>query len=523
MAISTRPDPCARHYRIRVRGRLGETLRCAFPALEAEAVGGDTVLTGVLADQAALYGVLAELEALGLQLIEIRPIPPRTPHPVPPEPAATALPMETFDPFRLWLHQPLANLGEMPTAPTFLVHAVELDYRSMVESAPRPRIQVSINHSFRGALATAIGRPEFDIRMSGELPEAFRSERWSILCDFVDSWDGLSPERRVRVCWTLAKLGLFDEILRLVPDIPVSTVGSSEESAAFAYLRAWARFKKWLDGEEDGFSADEFAAVASSAPAGMTRIDAAYEMVRQHAKYTGDVAECELWQVVHRAAIDAATGLDDHTRTLMLSRYHRVDAFIPQFRRDAAAVDAAMTRAENLARSAARDDPDQAVAADEMLYAALESRIKEALWTRDTGLALERANEYVALSPSSARGYWHRAEVLFRVGDWTRCRRDCLEAARLAPPHADEALFLLGQCYEQEESPDEAINAYLGTLRADPLAISAVERLTELTRIHRRAALRDWVTGYADHLLSQEPPEQWAAAYRDLPAPAPTA
>ena len=34
--------------------------------------GGDTVLTGVLADQAAVYGVLAEAEALGLELIEIR-------------------------------------------------------------------------------------------------------------------------------------------------------------------------------------------------------------------------------------------------------------------------------------------------------------------------------------------------------------------------------------------------------------------------------------------------------------------
>jgi hypothetical protein len=34
--------------------------------------GGDTVLTGVLADQAAVYGVLAEAEALSLELIEVR-------------------------------------------------------------------------------------------------------------------------------------------------------------------------------------------------------------------------------------------------------------------------------------------------------------------------------------------------------------------------------------------------------------------------------------------------------------------
>jgi hypothetical protein len=59
-------------YQIRVHGRLGQTICSAFPAFQARAEGGDTVLTGTLADQAALYGVLAEAEALGLELIEVR-------------------------------------------------------------------------------------------------------------------------------------------------------------------------------------------------------------------------------------------------------------------------------------------------------------------------------------------------------------------------------------------------------------------------------------------------------------------
>ena len=64
-------------YEIHIRGHLGEILRSAFPALQAQANGGDTVLTGALSDQAALYGVLAEIEALGLELLEIRRLPPR--------------------------------------------------------------------------------------------------------------------------------------------------------------------------------------------------------------------------------------------------------------------------------------------------------------------------------------------------------------------------------------------------------------------------------------------------------------
>jgi signal transduction histidine kinase len=58
-------------YTIRVRGDLSETLRKAFPDLDAEPCGEDSVLTGVLPDQAALYGVLAELEALGIALIDV--------------------------------------------------------------------------------------------------------------------------------------------------------------------------------------------------------------------------------------------------------------------------------------------------------------------------------------------------------------------------------------------------------------------------------------------------------------------
>ena len=73
---SAHDDPQPHRYRIRVRGRLGKTTFSAFPALQAQASGGDTLLTGPLADRAALYGVLAEIEALGLELLEVRRLPP---------------------------------------------------------------------------------------------------------------------------------------------------------------------------------------------------------------------------------------------------------------------------------------------------------------------------------------------------------------------------------------------------------------------------------------------------------------
>ncbi|WP_405835778.1 alpha/beta hydrolase [Streptomyces sp. NBC_01518] len=65
-------------YQIRVCGHLGPTLLTAFPAFAPEQQGTETVLTGLLQDASALYGVLAEVEALGLDLLEVRRV--RPPH-----------------------------------------------------------------------------------------------------------------------------------------------------------------------------------------------------------------------------------------------------------------------------------------------------------------------------------------------------------------------------------------------------------------------------------------------------------
>jgi hypothetical protein len=51
-------------------------MQTAFSGLEARPSGADTVLTGPLPDASALYGVLAEIEALGLELLEVRRLPP---------------------------------------------------------------------------------------------------------------------------------------------------------------------------------------------------------------------------------------------------------------------------------------------------------------------------------------------------------------------------------------------------------------------------------------------------------------
>jgi hypothetical protein len=64
-------DPGPALYTIRIDGHLGATMLLAFPALAAQRHDAHTLLTGLL-DRSALYGVLAEIEALGLNLLEVR-------------------------------------------------------------------------------------------------------------------------------------------------------------------------------------------------------------------------------------------------------------------------------------------------------------------------------------------------------------------------------------------------------------------------------------------------------------------
>ena len=68
-------------YQIRIKGRLGATALSAFPTMVSEMRGGETVLTGLLEDRSAVFGVLGQIEALGLELVELRHICPRSKSP----------------------------------------------------------------------------------------------------------------------------------------------------------------------------------------------------------------------------------------------------------------------------------------------------------------------------------------------------------------------------------------------------------------------------------------------------------
>ncbi|MCF3119116.1 MULTISPECIES: hypothetical protein [Streptomyces] len=62
-------------FEIRVRGKFGDAFRSAFGEMTIQLRPAETVLLGSGLDQAALYGILDRIQALGLELLEVRRLP----------------------------------------------------------------------------------------------------------------------------------------------------------------------------------------------------------------------------------------------------------------------------------------------------------------------------------------------------------------------------------------------------------------------------------------------------------------
>lgn len=60
-------------YEIRIPCAISDTIRAAFPELDAVQLGpSTTVLSGPVRDQAELHGLVARLADLGIDITEIR-------------------------------------------------------------------------------------------------------------------------------------------------------------------------------------------------------------------------------------------------------------------------------------------------------------------------------------------------------------------------------------------------------------------------------------------------------------------
>ena len=67
-------------YRIVVRSELSDRYAVAFEGMKMETKDGETILTGEVIDQPHLFGILARINSLGLELLSVQALPNNT-HP----------------------------------------------------------------------------------------------------------------------------------------------------------------------------------------------------------------------------------------------------------------------------------------------------------------------------------------------------------------------------------------------------------------------------------------------------------
>jgi hypothetical protein len=67
---------CSTKYRIKLKGRLDPKWSDWFEQMKISTEGGETILTGPVADQAALHGLLIRIRDLNLTLLSLERIKP---------------------------------------------------------------------------------------------------------------------------------------------------------------------------------------------------------------------------------------------------------------------------------------------------------------------------------------------------------------------------------------------------------------------------------------------------------------
>lgn len=65
-------DVAPKPYEIRIRGRVSNRTLAEMQGLQQTVRPAQTILTGYVPDQAALYGILQRIHSLGLELVELR-------------------------------------------------------------------------------------------------------------------------------------------------------------------------------------------------------------------------------------------------------------------------------------------------------------------------------------------------------------------------------------------------------------------------------------------------------------------
>lgn len=399
------------------------------------------------------------------------------------------------------LLRPLIDLEPCERGP---LHARGLEqYWMAFVDTGRPSfvLQRTLPRAFRAQFLWETGLEQYDVDDPRQLRSPLRSARWRMMCEALDSWEHLTTDRQCRLVLLLHALCFYSLIATRIPGPPSVRISAGEDSSELAYWGASARYVLGLpDRVADYGDADlsGFELIVARVPAHEpVALNAALKILTHKAKVGSPPDELVVWRARAERILDAVVAKsDDFTQELLVSRFHRAAAFVPQRGGHRSEVVRLMDLAERHARAMVPADPAQELLYLENLHPLMESRAKEALWLGDLDLALQRALDVVDLDTYDSRAWLELGQVRLRRKEYALAAEAYVVAATLGPPSSAIGRHMAGVCFRHLAQPLLAAFFFQAALETDPHAISPREQLQALPDLPVLAALKQWNLDY---------------------------
>lgn len=358
-------------------------------------------------------------------------------------------------------------------------------------------------YHFREHLVQHTHSSDFIGKSPLDVPLHAQSDNWRMLCEACSNFSNLAPAQQARVLWVLTHMGFHDYVLALGGRPTKAAISEDHAQADLAACIALAQYTLYQGGE--GASTGEMTyvkLVADQAPKGsQASMDATYWLAQYHIKYKSDVNNAREVLARHLDHINAFAGqADEHDYHVYMSRYHRIYAMLPQLETEYEGMSSHMESALLHANKASSKSDRQSLEKRILKLAFYESWFKEALILGNYDLAESRAKEIVKDNPAYPSLYVLLGQISVELGKVDQAISAYRTATRLGPPCLEIAWFMLGQCYEFRKEYELAADAYMESLKYDPLAISAIKKLAAVAKKVDTPYLKSWSKQYHQQL-----------------------
>lgn len=418
---------------------------------------------------------------------------------------------------KAWFNQIYLDLGNFQGGSPHH-YKVEFSYNHLVNQTSVPyQVQVNLPESFREFLVRESGLCQYQVKNPLELAPELRTQQWQTLCNHLTDYAALTRATQVKVIKLLNSLSFHQAVLEYVPPISEVEIASDSDSAALGFLRAMSKSVLHSD-RHLPYNLKELETIAQNAPAGhISRITAGLQILVELAKTFRDIEGAEFWRSIVTQEVEAIIpSLDAFTAGLLMSVYYRAAVFVPLLKKEQAKVIAEMDLCQAYAESLSGETQEQQIISYENQSIIGESRTKEALWLRDFDLAEERARKLVERDILDPRYRLELGEILLKREKVEEAVQVYRRATRLGPPGTAVAWFMAGQCYQSLGELELACDCYLACLHCDPLAISAVKRLSKVASVLGDKKLVCWCQLRLSQLEQEK--QKMASMGSNLPA-----